>query len=106
MTILDTALDELRLHGIDDVFLLLTHRLTEGIRLASGEVGQLTRQEHDLLLIDRNAVSIFEILLASIQVVSDRLRTCLSGNERRDIVHWAGSIECVHGDDIANAVRM
>ena len=36
--------DELGLHRIDDVLLLLAHRLTEGIRLATREVGQQARQ--------------------------------------------------------------
>ena len=36
-----SALDELRLHGVHDVLLLLSHGLAQGVALASGEVGQL-----------------------------------------------------------------
>ena len=42
VAVLLTALNELGLHGVNDVFLFLTHRLTQGVALASGKVGQQT----------------------------------------------------------------
>ena len=35
------ACNKLRLHGIYDIFLLLTHRLTERITLTTGKICQL-----------------------------------------------------------------
>ena len=40
MSVSDSTFDELGLHLVNDVLLLLAHRLTESIRLASGEVSQ------------------------------------------------------------------
>ena len=42
MPVFLSLLDELRLHGVNNVFLLLTHRLTKSITLTTGEVSQLT----------------------------------------------------------------
>ena len=42
VTILLATLHEFGLHGIDDILFLLTHGLTQGVTLATGEVGQLT----------------------------------------------------------------
>ena len=95
-----SALDELRLHGIYDVFLLLTHCLTKGIALASGEVGQLTGKQHDLLLIDGYAVGILQILLHAGNVVGDFLPAVLSGDERRDVVHWTRTVKGIHSDEV------
>ena len=41
VTVLLSLLDELRFHRVYNVLLLLTHRLTKGITLTSGEVCQL-----------------------------------------------------------------
>ena len=40
--VLLAALDELRFHGIDDILLFLTHGLTQGVALTTGEVCQQT----------------------------------------------------------------
>ena len=42
VSVFHAAVDEFRLHGVNNILFLLTHRLTQGITLASGEVGQLT----------------------------------------------------------------
>ena len=42
MAVALATLDELWLHGINDVLLLLTHSLTKGVTLTSREVGELT----------------------------------------------------------------
>ena len=42
MTVLLAALDKLRLHGVNDILFLLTHSLTQGIALTTGEISQQT----------------------------------------------------------------
>ena len=94
------ALDELGLHGVDDVFLLLTHRLAQGVALASGEVGQLAAQEHDLLLVDGDAVGVFQVLLHAGDVVLDFGASVLAVDEVGDVVHGSRPVEGVHGDEV------
>ena len=100
VSVLLSALDELWLHGINDGFLLLTHRLTQCVGLATGEVGELAREEHHLLLIDRDAVGVLQILLHAGDVVCDWLLAVLTGDERRDVVHRSRAVEGVHGDEV------
>ena len=100
VTVLHTTIDELGLHGIYDVLLLLTHSLSERIALTTGEVSQLAREQHHLLLIDRDAISILQILLHARDVIGNRLQAVLALDERRDIVHWAGTIEGIHGYEV------
>ena len=95
-----STLDEFGFHGVNDVFLLLTHRLTQGIALTTGEVGQLARQQHHLLLIDSDAISILQILLHTRNIVLDLLFTVLTGNERGDVIHRAWTVEGIHGDEV------
>ena len=106
VSILRATFDELGLHSIDDILLLLAHGLSEGIRLATRKVGQQARQQHDLLLIDRDAVGILQVLLHDGDVVSDGFAAILAGNERRDVVHRARTIEGVHGHNVADAVGL
>ena len=94
------TLDEFRLHGVDDVLLLLTHRLTQGIALATGEVGQLSAQEHHLLLIDGDAVGVLEVFLHAVDGVGDGLQAVFTLDEVGDVVHGARTIEGIHGDEI------
>ena len=67
------ALDELGLHLVQHVALLLSHRLAQRVGLSPGKAGQLLRQQHDLLLIDRNAVRVLQILLHVGYLVRDGL---------------------------------
>ena len=64
VAVLRAALDELRLHLIHNVLLLLAHRLAQGIALASGEACQFARKQHDLFLVDRDAVGVAEVFFA------------------------------------------
>ena len=95
-----SARNKLRLHGINDVFFLLTHGLTQGIALATGEVGKLSRQEHHLLLIDGDAVGVLQIFLHAGDVIFNFLLAVLTRNKLRDIVHWSRTVEGVHGNEI------
>ena len=94
------ALDELGFEVVQLVFELLTHSLAQRVRLAAGEVGQQTRQQHDLLLIDRDAVGVFQILLHHRNIVLDGAAAVLAGDEVRDVVHRAGPVEGVHRDQV------
>ncbi len=104
MAILDASLYELRFHRIDNVLLLLTHGLTQSIRLATSKVGQKTRQQHDLLLIDGDAIRILEIFFHHWNIIGDRFTTVLSRNKGRDVIHRSWTIERIHSHNIANAV--
>ena len=82
--------------------LLLTHCLTQRVGLTTGEIGQLAREQHHLLLIDADAVSVLQVLLHAVEVVLDLLSALLTGDEVGDVVHRAGTIEGVHSDDVAD----
>ena len=99
VTVLLTALDELGFHGVDDILFLLTHRLTEGVALTTGEVGQQSRQQHHLLLIDRNTISILQVFLHDGDIVGNLFVAMLTTDELRDITHRSRSVEGVHSDE-------
>ena len=100
MSVLGAAFDELRLHLVHDVFLLLTHCLTKGIALASSEIGKLACKQHNLLLIDRDAVSVVKVFFASGEIIRDFFQPVLALDELRDVVHRPGSVEGIHGDKV------
>ena len=100
MAILLSTLNELGLHRINNILLLLTHRLTEGITLTSCEVSQLTRQQHHLLLINGNAIGILQVFLHARDIILDLLTAILTGDERGNIIHRAWTIEGIHGNQI------
>jgi len=106
VAVLLSLLDKLRLHRIYDGLFLLTHRLTQGIRLASGEAGKLTGKKHHLLLIDRNAVGILQILLHTRDIVGNLLLAVLAGNKVRDVIHRSRTVEGVHGDEVLEHRRL
>ena len=106
VAVLLSLLDELRLHRIYDSLLLLTHRLTEGIRLASGEACQLAGKEHHLLLIHRDAVGILEIFLHAGDIIGDGLLAVLAGDEVGDVIHRSRTVEGVHGDEVLENRRL
>ena len=78
----------------------LAHRLTQGVALAAGEVGNLAGEEHDLLLIDGDAVGVLQVLLHAGEIVLDGLLAVLTLDELRDVGDRAGTIEGVHGDEV------
>ena len=106
VAILLATLNELWLHGVDNVLFLLTHSLTQGIALTTGKVGQLTRQQHHLLLIDGDAIGVLEVFLHAGDVVLDFLATILTGDERRNVVHRSRTVEGVHGNEVLEHRRM
>ena len=92
-----TAIDEERLHLVNDSLLLLTHSLTQGIRLTSGKACQQTAQQHHLLLINGNTIRILQVFLHHRNIVCNLFLSILTSDERRNIIHWARSVEGVHG---------
>ena len=98
--VLLSALDELGLHLVYDVLLLLTHGLTQGVRLTTGEVGQLAREEHHLLLVYGDTVGVLEVLLHTGNVVLNGLAAVLTVNEVGDVVHRTRTVQRVHGDEV------
>ena len=87
-----SSLNELRLHGIYDGLLFLSHCLTQGVALATGEVGKLAAQKHHLLLIDSDAVGVLEIFLHAGNVVCHKRRVMLSLDEVGDVVHRSRTV--------------
>ena len=100
------ARHELTLQLLQYRHLLLAHRLTQFVALAAGEVRQQTREEHDLLLIDRNAVGVFQVFLHHGDVVGNGLQALLAADELRDVVHRSRAVEGVHRDDVAYHRRL
>ena len=106
MPVSDTALNELRLHGVNDILFLLTHRLTQGVALTTGEVGQQSRQQHHLLLIHRDAIGILQIFLHHGDIVGNGLATMLTVDEIGDIAHRSRTIQGVHSDEVFEDRRL
>ena len=95
-----SARNEFRLHVIQFIPQLFTHRLTQSIGFATGEVRQQTGQKHDLLLIDSNTVCILQVFLHNRNIILDRLASPLTVDEIRDIVHRPRTIEGIHGNQV------
>ncbi len=92
-----SALHEFTFQVVHLVDELLAHGLAQRIALAAGEVGEQTAQKHDLLLIDRDTVCVFQILLHHRYIIYDRAFAVFSVDEVGDIVHRSRTIQCVHG---------
>ena len=106
MSVLCSAFDEEALEAVQNVLQLLTHCLTESICLTSGEVGELTRKKHHLLLIYGDSVSVLKGFLHLRKVIYYRLTTLLSLYEVRDVVHRTRTVEGVHGDEVLETGRL
>ena len=106
VTVAGAALEELlfQLHHLIDEF--LSHRLAERVALPACKAGQEAREEHDLLLIDGDAVRILQVALHLGDVVTDLLASLLAGDEGGDMVHRSGTIEGVHGDEVLEFRRL
>ena len=100
MSVLLSALDELGLHLVQFVAQLLTHSFTQGIALASGEVGQQAREEHHLLLIYGDTVGVLQVFLHDRDVILDGLPALFAVNEVWDVVHRSRPVEGIHGDEV------
>ena len=106
VTIRFAAVHELDLQRLQNRHLLLSHRLTELVALAAGEVRQEAAQKHHLLLINGHAISVLEVFLHHGDVVRHGLQTLLAADELRNIIHRSRTVERVHGDEVANDGRL
>ena len=86
------------LHFIENLNLLFTHGLAQGVGIAFGETRQLLGQQHHLFLIDRNAVRIRQILFHFGKVVVNVFVAVFSFYVIGNIRHRPWAVECVHGD--------
>ena len=106
MSVFLPLLDEFGLQVVQLVLQLFTHGLSEGVAFASGEAGQLSAQEHHLLLVDGDSVGVLQVFFHLGKVVLDRLDSELAVNEVRDVVHRARTVEGVHRNQVLKALRM
>ena len=100
ISVLLAPFDKLGFHGIYYRLFLLTHRLTQGVTLTTREIGQQTREQHHLLLINGDAVGIFQIPFHHGNGICNLLLPFLTRDERRDVVHGTGAVKGIHGDEI------
>src|SRR5690606_1642597 len=101
-----SAADELCLHLIEHGFLLLTHRLSQHIRIALAESRELLREQHHLLLVYCDAVGLFEKLGHLGKIVSDFLPSVLTVDVVWNVCDWSGTIQRVHRDEVAELVGL
>ena len=101
-----SAFKELGLQGVHLVDELFTHGLAQCVALATREVGEQSRQQHHLLLVDGDSVGVLEVLLHHGYVVDDGRLAVLAGDEVGDVVHGARSIEGVHGYEVLEYRRL
>ena len=106
MSVRQTSGEELVLEFGHDLDLLLSHRLTQLVGLTLGEAGQLLGQQHDLLLVDRHAVGVVQVLLHVRQVVLDLAPAVLACNEVGDVVHRTRAVEGVHRNEVLEPRRL
>ncbi len=64
------------------------------------------REQHHLLLVHRDAVGLLQELLHLGQVIGDLLEPVLALDEAGDVFQRARAEEGVHGDEVAEAVRL
>ena len=100
MAVCLTAFEEFAFEMIHLVDEFLSHRFSQGVAFASGEVGKQSGEEHDLLLIYGHAICIFEVFLHHRYIVDNGLFAMFSVDEVGDISHWSGTVEGVHGDKV------
>ena len=100
------ALDELHLHPGHDVFLLLPHGPAENIRFSEAEAAQVRRDAHHLLLVDDDPISLLQDRGQQGMEIFDRLPPELAVDVGVDILHRAGPVEGVHGDQVLDAVGL
>ena len=100
MSVFLAARNEKGLQRIQFIFQFFTHRFTQSVGLTACEIGEQTGEQHDLFLIYRNSVSIFQILFHNRNIVHDRFFPMLAGDELRYVFHRSRTIKSVHGDEV------
>ena len=92
--------EELLLHLQHLFGLLLAHGPAQDVGLAEAEAGHDLGHLHDLLLVDGNPVGLLQDRLELGQRVLDRLPAQLGLHVRVDVVHGAGPVQRVQGDEV------
>ena len=80
--------------------LLFSHSLSQRVALAAREIRELAGKKHDLFLINRNAVGVFQVLFHARNVVLYRLFSLLAGDELGNVAHGPWTVEGVHGYEV------
>ena len=101
-----TTLHELEIQLLHVLDLLLAHGLSELVGLTLGKSGQLLRQQHHLLLIDRDAVGVLQVLFHLRCVVGDGLDALLAVYEVGNIIHRPRPVERIHCDQVFEALGL
>ena len=93
----------LRIHlGLD----LLAHGAAQEVGFAEAVARQHLRELHHLLLVDDDAVGLFQDRLGERMQVVRLLDAVLAVDVSLDVVHRAGPIQRHHSDDVAEAVGL
>ena len=95
-----STVDELGLQLVELGFEFFTHGLAQCVALAACKVGKQAREKHHLLLVHGNAVRVLEVLLHAGNIVLYKSGVVLALNEVGNVVHWAGTVEGVHGNEV------
>ncbi len=97
--------DELDAVLLDFVFLFLGNGLAEVIGFGRGITGEVHCREHDLFLVDRDAVRLREDRLHQRVEVLDFLLAAHTGDVVRDELHRPRTVERDHGDNVLKLLR-
>ena len=106
MTILHSPFKIVLEEPLHNIYLLLSHSLTQLVGFTLGEARKLLGEQHHLLLINRYAVGILKNLLHLRQVVLYLLATHLAVYKIGNIIHWTRPVEGVHCYDVIYLGRL
>ena len=99
------ARDELRLQARHQVALLLADRGPQRVRLRAGEAGDVARDLHQLLLVERDAVGRLGDRAQAVVEVAHRGGVALAARVVRDEAHRPGPVEGDQRDDVVELGR-
>ena len=108
VAVADAPVDELGLHRLHEVALLLAHRLAQLVGLGHREAREVGRDAHDLLLVDHDPVGVAEDRLEVRVVVGDLLEAVLAVREGEVHVHRQRprAVQRQQGRDVLEAGRL
>ena len=98
--------EELFLLLLHHLFFLLAHCPAQLVRGAQGEPAHLGGDLHHLLLVHHHAVGLFQDRLEQRVMVLDPDPALLAVDEIIDHLHRPGAVERVHGDNVADRLRL
>ena len=95
-----TSLQEFGVHGIQVGFEFFTHCFPQLIRLTFGKTRQFLRQQHHLLLVNGDAVSILQVFFAVGYIVGDGLPAVFARNKVGDVFQGPRTVKGVHRNQV------